>query len=183
MKLTIEVDTPGCDLKVVEDLTKCLYILANLPGSSSPEAGQVWSSLADKAVDMTVTPVAVEKPKRKRRTKAQIEADRVADVEKIDVVASAVEKIEAVVSEEEEEATVGKIETTIAPPGTPYSAEDVKAEVVAAVGRLTADGDENPTAPVVAVLQKSAGVKRVCEIAPEKYAETIAALKSVGSIF
>ena len=104
----------------------------------------------------------VIKPKRKRRTKAQIAADNAAPVE-------------PAITE-----PVAPVEPAITEPVAPVEQADVKAAIVAAVGRLTASGSDSPTRAVVEKLIELTGKKKVSEIEPEHYAVVIENLASVG---
>lgn len=152
---------------------------SSTPSVASPSpTSSVAAAPATSPVQTTVAPQAdtpaETKPKRKRRTKAQIAADEAAAA-----AAAATPATPEVVEVD----PLGEVPVAIDVTNTAPTEDEVKAEVVAAVGRLTADGDASPTATVVAVLEKASGKKRVGEISPDQYHAVIAALLEVGTAF
>ena len=204
MRFTVEINLDGCcsaayvsvakHLSAIHDLTTAVQpqqaavvstapavVPSTITGDSVPVDVAAIQSLRDETSVVTADPVPA-KPKRKRRTKAQIAADKAAE----EAAAAAEAAPVAEATTEEKKVAALPVNVAVDPlEDVPVSItqDEVKAEVVAAVGRLTADGDEAPTATVVAVLEKATGVKRVGEISPDKYHEVIAALLEVGSSF
>jgi len=112
--------------------------------------------------DQPAEPKPKPKPKRKRRTKAEIAADKAAEV--------AVDPVEETVTAD----IVVEEENLEAPPSV--SEADVKAAVVDCVQRLTKAGRNTPTLVVVKKLVELTGKKRVGEIDSSDYAKVIAGL-------
>jgi hypothetical protein len=185
MKITFEVNT--ADLTAEEGnflyclLTGSAAVAIEVVASACNQDGSPLETPA--APDQTSVVTADPKPKRKRRTKAQIAADNAAAEAPVEAVqpSPVVTPDSPVVRPE-----VVEVDPLSDAPDVTNSApseDEVKEQVVAAVGRLTADGDAAPTATVVAVLEAATGKKRVGEISPDQYHVVISALLEVGTAF
>lgn len=127
-------------------------------------------------VEETAEPVAEEKPKRKRRTKAEMEAARAAEAaaeaEQDEPVQEAAPEPEAV-SEAPKPVreTVMSQETVLDQPGVIQKFRD---EAVAKATEMVAGGQRDKVVEALAAV----GAKKVSQIADDKLAEFLGALKS-----
>jgi hypothetical protein len=162
MQISIQLDTETDDITGVLSaiLTKRL---ADLPVVVEPPT-------------LVEVVKAVAKPKRKRRTKAQIAADEAAASPATPEVAA--------------DPPVNPVVETVAPVGEtvpPVTPEQVKAAVVGAIERLTAAADpldidpaNAPTQLVVNELVELTGKERIGEIDPKQYGVVVAGLAALG---
>jgi hypothetical protein len=145
-----------------------VHLTSQTTSAPSQATSQEPKSIVD--VAPATTP---EKPKRKRRTKAELAAAKAAEAATVPYPEDPKEPAAPVAN------PVAVAEVVAAAPIV--SAEEDKAEVVAAVGRLTADGDTNPTATVVAKMTEISGKQRVGDIDTALYAQVIEVLLTLGS--
>ena len=143
---------------------------------------------------VTPEPVAKAPTKRKRRTKAQITADKRQAAADKAILAAAKDTGVAEAASPAAPAPAAKGNETApaaAPPAEAASVSpseaapqalttgDMKAVVTKALDKLTAEGDPNPTKSVVAELERLTGKKRISEIEDEHYAVIAFNLKNL----
>ena len=171
----IELHFNSYDVKP-EELPKALAALAHLLEATA--AGKERPSVFDNFhVDPPVAPAAPQevttaevvveaKPKRKRRTKAEIQAGKDAE-----------EAVEAPAPVAEVPAPVAEAPAPVAEAITEERVRDV---VVAAVERLKDGGDEKAPLTVITKITELTGKKRVGEVSVDQYPVVIAALDLLG---
>jgi len=129
-------------------------------------------------------PVPVVKKKRKRRTKAQIAADKAAADQAIEAAVEAVEEAAEAVETartEEEGQTADMIFGEPATPADPPTLEAAKAAIISADARLRAAEVPRATTLIINKMEELTGQRLLTDVDPSHFGDLIAALSTVGT--